>query len=124
MGKVFISYSHKDETWKDWFIEIEKALNSAQVVIMLISSHFLGSGFIKREELPRILKRRRDEGVVVIPLVLKPCAWKSVQWLADMQLRPKDGKPLSSMRGHKVDEELAALVNSIASLNKGKRGKL
>ncbi|MCP5107858.1 MAG: toll/interleukin-1 receptor domain-containing protein, partial [bacterium] len=147
-GNVFISYSHKDEKWKDrvmahmevldahrdftlwndrkisdgkdWFREIENALNSAQVVIMMISSNFLRSGFIKREELPRILTRRRDDGVVVIPLVLEPCAWKSVPWLAALQLRPKDGKPLSTMRRHKVDEELAALVNTIASLNKGK----
>ncbi len=66
MGKVFISYSHEDETWKDqlvkqlnvlekaslidswddrrikagtdWYPEIEKAMESADVALLLISA--------------------------------------------------------------------------------------
>lgn len=69
MATVFISYSHKDELWKDqlathlkvleiegfyqswddtqikpgsdWRMEIETALNQAQVAVMLISADFL-----------------------------------------------------------------------------------
>ncbi len=82
MSNIFISYSHKDEEWKDklvthlrvleiegsctlwddrkikvgndWFPEIEKALNEAQIVIMLITANFLTSNFIRKEEVPRI----------------------------------------------------------------------
>jgi len=148
MSKIFISYSHKDEEWKDkltdhlkvlemegyctlwddrkiemgddWFPEIEKALKKAQIVIMMISDHFLTSNFIWKEEVPRILERRRKEGVRVIPIIVKPCAWETVQWLASIQLVPKDGKPLSTGKDHEIDEELASLVKKIAALIKKK----
>jgi hypothetical protein len=76
MSKIFISYSHKDKAWKDklvdhlkvfeiegylslwddqkietgndWFPEIEKALQEANIVVMLISVHFLTSNFIRQ----------------------------------------------------------------------------
>jgi predicted nucleotide-binding protein len=101
MPKVFISYSHKDEAWKnrlqtqltvlerqgllsvwedrqiaggdEWYPEIEQAIESAQVAILLISADFLGSKFILGKEVPPLLERRKKEGLRVIPLILKPC---------------------------------------------------
>ena len=107
---VFISYSHKDEEWKerlvtqlgvlqmegildvwddqrieageDWYPEIEKAINNASVAILMISANFLTSKFILGEEVPKLLARRAKEGVRVIPLIVKPCAWTQVKWLS------------------------------------------
>ena len=135
METVFISYSHKDEKWKDrvmthlgvlekqgilklwndrdigtgadWFTEIETELSSAKVVIMLITANFLTSDFILGEEVPRILERRRSEGILVVPLIVEPCAWQSVKWLSSMQLFPKDGNPLSTFKKPKADTQLA-----------------
>ncbi len=84
MKKIFISYSHKDEKWKervdthlsvlpdidawddrrigagaDWFREIKTALNDADIAILLISADFLSSKFIIEEEIPRLLRRRK-----------------------------------------------------------------
>ena len=131
MSKIFISYSHKDEQWKDklvehlevlelegycdlwddrkikagddWFAEIEKALQEASIAVMLISAHFLTSNFIREQEVPSILERRRKEGLRVIPIIIKPCAWETVQWLKSIQLLPKDGKPLSTKKDHEID---------------------
>ena len=103
MNKIFISYSHKDEEWKDrlvthlkvlemegycslwddreieagddWLPGIKKALNEAQIIIMMISADFLISGFIRGTEVPRALERRRKEGVRVIPVVVKPLSF-------------------------------------------------
>jgi tetratricopeptide (TPR) repeat protein len=148
MSKIFISYSHKDEEWKDkvvsylknlemkdycnfwddrkievgddWFIEIETALNEAHIAIMMITTDFLASNFIRNEEIPRILYRRRKEGLRVIPLIVKPCNWRSVQWLESIQVTPKDGKPLSVGNNDYVDEELTKLSEKITSLLKRK----
>ena len=123
--RVFISYSHKDEAWKerlhtqlkvlerqnqlsiwedrqiaagaDWYPAIETAINSADVAILLISADFLGSKFINGEEVPRLLARRKKEGLLVIPLILSPCAWQAIPWLASIQGKPKDNKPLSGL---------------------------
>ncbi len=143
---VFISYSHKDEEWKDrvvthlrvlqmedildvwddrrieggddWKPEIEKAIDTASIAVLLISANFLTSKFIRDEEIPRLLERRAKLGMRVIPLIVKPCAWTQVKWLSSIQARPKDGKPLSTKRGHNLDSSIVALAEEIAGFVK------
>jgi hypothetical protein len=151
MSKIFISYSHKDEEWKDklvdhlkvlelegycslwddrkiemgddWFPAIEKALQEASIAVMLIGVYFLTSKFIREVEAPRILERWRKEGLRMIPLIVEPCAWNTVEWLAAVQLAPKDGIPLSSKTDHEINEILAKLAEDIAALIKPKNKK-
>jgi len=143
MSKVFISYSHKDRHWKerlakhlkvletedyytywddgkikaggDWFREIKRALNEAQIAVLLISADFLTSRFILEKEVPILMERRQKEGVRVIPLILHPCAWKKVKWLAPLQAWPMDGEPLSGKSKNKAEADLAALAEEICS---------
>lgn len=142
--KVFISYSHKDEKWKnlllnhlgvleqegflevwddnrltagdDWNAEIERAINSSNVAILMITANFLTSDFICKEEVPKLLNRRRNEGVRVIPLIVKPCLWEEVKWLKSIQARPKYGQPISTMSEPQQDEVLKTLAKEIVDL--------
>lgn len=144
MQKVFISYSHKDEDWKnrlqtqlavlenqgllsvwedrkiaggdDWYPEIERAIESAHVAILLISADFLSSKFILGNEIPPLLERRKIAGLRVIPLILKPCPWKTVEWLSKIQGRPIDNKPLSGFDEHHQDHHLSELALEINKL--------
>jgi tetratricopeptide (TPR) repeat protein len=141
---VFISYSHKDEAWKDrlvtqlrvlqmegmlgvwddrrieagldWFPEIEQVIRRASVAILLVSADFLTSDFIRREEVPRLLERRQKEGLRVTSLIVRPCAWKEVKWLSSIQARPKDGRPLSGGSEYQIEEDLAALAKEVAAI--------
>ena len=143
---VFISYSHKDEDWKDrlvshlgvlqheslfdlwddrrigagedWYREIQVAMNKASVEILLVSANYLTSNFILSKEVPRLLELRVKEGIRVFPIVVKPCAWKQVKWLSRMNLRPKDGKPLSGGNEHQIDTDLAAIAEEVAAIIK------
>ena len=143
-SSVFISYSHKDEEWKerlvthlrvlqlqdllnvwedrqieagaDWYAEIENAINQAGVAILMISANFLTSRFILGEEIPKLLERREREGVRVIPIIVKPCAWAQVGWLSEIQARPRDGKPLSSGNEHQIDTNLVAIAQEVLSI--------
>lgn len=144
MPKVFISYSHKDEDWKsrlqtqlavlenqgllsvwedrqiaagdDWYPAIEQAIESAHVAILLISADFLSSKFIHGKEVPPLLERRKNEGLRVIPLILKPCPWQTVDWLSKIQGRPIDNKPLSGFDDHDRDHHLCELALEINKL--------
>ncbi len=122
---VFISYSHKDEEWKDklvrqlripaeqhgfevwhdgqiqvgddWRERIGAALESTQIAVLLISDEFLNSEFIKAHEVPLLLELRQQGRVEVVPVLVGACPWKSVGWLERLELRPKDGEPLESL---------------------------
>ena len=146
MPKVFISYSHKDEIWKDklvshlrvlekeillsiwddskiqigtdWFFEIEKAIESTQVAILMISADFLTSDFILNEEITRIMEKRQAGGMKVLPLYVRPCAWQEVKWLSAIQGRPKGGRVLSGGSEFQVETDLADYVKEVSAILK------
>jgi tetratricopeptide (TPR) repeat protein len=141
---VFISYSHKDEVWKDklmtqlgvvqqegllnlwddrrisagedWYQEIQEAMNAARVAILLVSADYLNSNFILSEEVSRLLERRNNEGLCIYPVIIRPCAWDKVKWLARLQLKPKDGKPLSTKKKSQVETDLASIAKEVAAI--------
>lgn len=145
---IFISYSRKDEAQKDkllshlgvlqnaglitvwsddrisagadWRQAIRDAMAQAKVAVLLVSANFLTSDFILDDEAPRLLKRRRDEGLVVVPIIATACAWRMVDWLASLQVRPKNGRPVWSDGGSHVDEDLAEIAEEIAQLVRAK----
>lgn len=145
---IFISYSHADEAWKneiqkhlsvlqvhgnlsiwddrqiqtgdEWLSAIEAAINQARVAILLVSVDFLNSKFIKGEEIPRFLELRKARGLKIVPIILKPCAWKHVDWLASLQGAVRDNKPLASytMGSYECDEVINSIVDKVVALLK------
>jgi small GTP-binding protein len=118
--KIFISYSHKDEEFKDelvtmlkglqrqgiidawqdrrieegdeWYQAIQDAMNDCELAILLVSQHFIASRFIQDDELPRLLQRRREHGLRVVPIIVRPCKWQSEPALSGIQALPRDNK--------------------------------
>ncbi len=144
LPSVFISYSHKDEKeketllshldvlqqaglidlWSDdrigagrnWEQEINQAIGRARIAILLVTANFLTSDFILQQEVPALLKRRQSEGLIIFPVIAKACAWREVDWLAKMSVRPKNGKPVWGDGGSHVDEDLTVIAEEIAAI--------
>lgn len=138
---IFISYSHKDEKWKDllrphlqalelddrivvwddrkidagdtWYPEIKDAINRARVAVCLISADFLASKFCVKEEIPAFLQRRETEGVVILPILVRPCFWKKTEWLSQIQMLPRDGKSVAADFKDDWDTVFAAVAERI-----------
>ena len=119
---VFFSYSHKDEslrdeleihlsvlkrqgaisTWHDRRIlaggeidgEISEYLEAADIILLLVSPHFLASSYINDVELKRALERHEEKTAFVIPVILHPCDWHHAPF-GKLLACPKDGKPVS-----------------------------
>ena len=134
---IFISYSHKDKQWLDrlkaslqplvfgeiitvwddrsipagsnWLDEINKAVASARIAVLLVSIDFLASGFIHRKELPDLLKRR-DEGMGFFWVPIEKTLYKFTP-LKDVQSAWDSDKPLSGLS----DAELASALTDIAT---------
>ena len=139
--KVFLSYSHRDEEWKDrllghlavleeqglielwedrrieagaeWADEIQEAMEASDVAVLLVSANYLTSRFILDVEVPRLLQRRDREGIEIFPIIVKPCCWDRVEWLARLNLRPRDAKPLTGENEGRAEALLAGLSGEI-----------
>ncbi|MCB1905755.1 MAG: toll/interleukin-1 receptor domain-containing protein [Rhodocyclaceae bacterium] len=148
-GAVFISYSHADELWKDrirecllkatpgespqidvwddrdigggeqWYDAILDAMDRARLALLLLSEDFLNSAFARGEEVPFLLNARGQKRMPVIPILLHPCAWEKKRWLRELQLLPRDNKPLSRMPRERCDAEIARIVDYVAGLLSG-----
>ena len=145
---VFYSYSHKDEDlraeleahlaalrrsgliqdWHDrkvlpgqnWDQQIDKYLQSATVILLLISADFLNSNYISNVELKTALERQRAGDAVVIPIILRPVLWKVIPEIAQLQALPEDAKPVTEWPSHdaafvSISEGILAVVLSRAS---------
>lgn len=112
------------ETWNDrsiragadWREEIRHALERAKVAVLLVSAHSLTSRFILDSEVSRLLERRAAEGVHILPVIVRASTWKQVPWLAAMQVRPRDGKPLASFKADQRDREMVKIAEEVLEL--------
>jgi TIR domain len=149
--KIFISYSHEDERWRkrvvghlavlamegiidlwddrklgageDWLARIHEQMLEARIAFLLVSSAFLTSKFIREKEVPSLFDQHEQGGMTIYPLLVKPCPWQEVAWLARMQLRPPGGKPVASYKGAKVDEVLVEVARESARLRELKNNE-
>ena len=104
------------EGGEDWRAAIEKKLNTCDVCILLVSRYALSSDFILDVEVKRMLERRETDGVPIYPIVLSPFATAVVPWLMAMNLRPGEGKPLSTFAIADRDTKMAEIVNELAGI--------
>ncbi|WP_345881402.1 toll/interleukin-1 receptor domain-containing protein [Shewanella algae] len=121
--KVFISYSHKDEEFKnsltehlsglvrsgtisewndrkivpgtDWSHEINENLKSSDLILFLISSSFLSSDYCVNIEAETALSMHQSGEAQLIPIVIRAVEWSDSP-LSKLQGLPKDAKPVAS----------------------------
>jgi len=143
---MFISYTHKDEdlltqleahlaslrreglieNWHDrkidpgseWQGEIDEYLASAEIILLLISAHFLHSDYCYDVEVKRAMERHESGKAVVIPIILRPVDWKGAPF-ARLQALPKDAKPVTQWADR--DEAFLDAVKGIRKVIKSRR---
>ncbi|HEU5377865.1 MAG TPA: toll/interleukin-1 receptor domain-containing protein [Ktedonobacteraceae bacterium] len=96
-----------------WKQEIAKNLDSAHIILLLVSANFIASDYCYGIEMKRALERHETGQVRVIPILLKPVHWEDTP-LASLQVLPTDAKPIS-MWGNE-DEALADVAKGIGKV--------
>jgi WD40 repeat protein len=119
---VFFCYAHEDEPllkrlkqyltpmqrlglialWHDrdisagtaWEQEISEKLNTAQIILLLVSPDFMASDYCYGIEMKRALARHHRKEARVIPVILRPIDWQDI--LGNIQALPTDAKPVTS----------------------------
>ncbi len=95
-----------------WWDSINKALKSARVGVFLVSADMLASDFIFKHELRPLLDAAKQEGVIILSVILRPCSFNDTE-LAHYQAINAPSDPLSLMTPGKREEVWLKLVKRI-----------
>ena len=121
--KIFYCYAHEDKllrddleihlsslkrqnqmiTWYDreispgmeWKREIDSHLNTAHIILLLVSPHFMASDYCYGKEMKQALERHYNGDACIIPIILRPVDWENAPF-SDLQVLPTDKKPITT----------------------------
>jgi hypothetical protein len=100
---------------KEFDDEIDSILNRAGIILLLVSPDFIASEYCWSKELKRAMERHEAGEARVIPVILRPCDWKSTRFSKLLAL-PKDGKAVTSWTDRDtVLLEVARGIRAVAS---------
>jgi len=138
--EIFCSYTHEDEAWlrklethlsllkqqslvslwynrliapgTDWAKTINTHLETASVILLLVSADFFTSDYCYGIEMQRALEREAAGEAQVIPILVRPVDWKDAPF-EHLQVLPTDAKPLTSWQ-----DQDAALADVAAGIRR------
>jgi TIR domain len=135
---VFTSYAHEDENlleqlkkhlsplkrlgviqeWYDreikagteWRGQIDAHLDTAHLILLLVSPDFMDSDYCYDVEAKRALQRHEGGDARVIPVILRPVMWSNTPF-SKLQALPREGKPVTTWEN--LDSALLNVVEGI-----------
>jgi hypothetical protein len=117
------------EIGEHWDKSIKAQLPVAKVAVLLVSPAFLASKYIRNSELPVLLMNAMNEGLTVLPVILRSCLFAETKFkypdpasgpqelsLSIFQAANPPSKPLNSMEEHEQDAVLLSVAQRILRL--------
>ncbi len=148
MTEIFFSYAHEDEDlmdevrrqlivferekyiikWHDreippgseWKAQIDERLRRAKIILLFMSPHFIESKYCYEIEGQEALRRHESGEAVVIPVILRPCAWDASPF-GKLQALPKDALPIASWKN--IDDASLDVARSVMTVVKDLNSK-
>ncbi|WP_257384980.1 toll/interleukin-1 receptor domain-containing protein [Tahibacter caeni] len=142
-AKVFISYAHEDEQYKnellkhlslleregliepwhdrrieageDFTRQIDGELKKADIILLLISASFIASNYCYSRELKSAMERHEQKLAKVVPVIIRACDWKTAPF-GELPAYPRDGKPIASWSNQ--DEAYRDIAHALRKLVK------
>lgn len=78
-------------------VELDRHLNTAALILLLVSSDFLASDYCYGTEMQRALQRHAAKEAQVIPILLRPCVWQRAPFAA-LEMLPIGAKAITAWR--------------------------
>lgn len=97
---------------EDWKEKISHYLNTAQIILLLISPNFMASNYCYSEQMVRAMGRHEREEACVIPVILCPVPWQNAPF-GKLEALPTEAKPVTDPGWHGQDNAFADVVQGI-----------
>src|SRR6266566_6278002 len=107
-----IWYDRKIIAGKERAQEIDAHLNTAQIILLLVSPYFMNSDFCYLDQMKRALERHERGEACVIPVILRPVYWERAPF-AKLQALPTNAEPVTSSKWHCQDDALFDVAEGI-----------
>lgn len=98
---------------KDWEGQIDEHINTAHIILLLVSSDFLSSEYCYDIEMKRALERHQAGEAIVIPVILRPVDWEKCPF-GKLQALPTNAEPIT--RCSNRDEGFLDVAKGIRSI--------
>lgn len=116
-----VARSERLEVWYDgeilpgqhWDKEIKTQLRSADIILLFISKYFFASEYIQSTELKEALERHEVGKSVVVPVIVRPCAWQDAFDVSKFQALPANANPIFSSHWRDPDEAMVSVVEGV-----------
>jgi len=121
-------------TWHDrqigagdhWKQAIDRNLEEADIILLLISADFLASDYCFDIEMKTALERHAAGKALVIPVILRPVDWKATPF-GGLQALPRNGQPVTTFENLDIAfEQVAAgireAIEKLLDVHDGKSG--
>jgi nucleoside phosphorylase len=94
LGIISSWHDREINTETEWVDTTNQHVETASVILLLVSPDFLSSGYSYGTEMRRALQRHSRAEARVIPILLRPVAWRESP-VASLLLLPRNGKPIT-----------------------------
>jgi len=112
-GKIRIWHGRKIPPGDEWKKLIDDHIQSADLVLLLVSVDFLVSEYCFNVEFESALKRYAIGTTRIIPIILHPCPWPETP-IGRFEVLPTDGEPIASSKD--TAKAFLSVTNSIREL--------
>nr|MDQ2716730.1 tetratricopeptide repeat protein [Chloroflexota bacterium] len=109
-GKITTWHKRKILAGSDWQMELDQHLNTASLILLLISPDFLASDYCYGVEMQRAMQRYEAGDTRVIPILLRPVDWQHAPF-GKLKALPGNRKPITEWSNR--DAAFADIVQSI-----------
>jgi hypothetical protein len=115
-GLIDIWYDRDIHAGAELEREITEHLNTAQIILLLISPDFMNSDYCYGTELKQAMERHERGEAHVIPIILRYVYWQVIP-LDKLRALPTDAKPVTANSGKRgQDKALLDITMSIREL--------
>jgi hypothetical protein len=97
---------------REWLYEVNNNLNTADIVLLIVSADFLASEYHHGIEMQQALARHEANNARVIPIILRPVDWTGEPF-SHLQALPTGSKPVIGRAWHNQDEAFTDIAQGI-----------